>query len=367
MIRNMILSGLLAVAAAPAFVGAQEAPKEAPAVKEFEKYDSLFDDFDARRKVLITRFERLQQAQRVDPDELRKAEGELIALDREYAAALRLYIDKHAGARDLMPARFELCVTLSRLEDKLAEAVATADEFLKNHPDADIAPDARFVRAQTLFRMPGREDDALAGLEQFIEKHPDRTDADAARMMRVRTLLFLDRVPDAKRSLQVLIKSERVKDDREAKAFLQGQLDALDWVGRDLPAFDVKGVDGKQITPADLAGKPALLFVWDTTSSACMGELPFVQELHKRHSEKLNVIGISVNESQPAFEQWLARNPDAIKFRNMWIDREQENSLVKKLAISVIPFNVLVDDKGKVFRFDVRSDDLLRYAGKLAK
>lgn len=367
MIRNLALSTLIAVSALPVVHVAQEVPREAPAVKEFAAYDALFDDFDRRRKVLITRFDRLREAERVDPAELAKAEGELIALDREYAQALRRYIDTHAGAKDLMPARFELCVTLSRLEDKLPEAVTTADEFLKNHPDADLVPDARFVRAQSLFRMPGREDDALAGLEQFIEKHPERQDADAARMMRVRVLLFLNRVADAKRSLDALIRTDRVRDDKEAKAYLQTQLDALDWVGRDLPAFELKGTDGKPITSAELAGKPALIFVWDTTSTACLGELPFIQEFHKRHSEKMNVVGISVNESQAAFEQWLGRNGESVKFRNAWIDRQAEGTVVKKLAISVIPFNVLVDASGKVYRYDVRSDDLLRYADRLTK
>jgi hypothetical protein len=33
----------------------------------------------------------------------------------------------------------------------------------------------------------------------------------------------------------------------------------------------------------------------------------------------------------------------------------------------VIPFNILVDANGKVWRYDVRSDDLLRYAERLAK
>lgn len=367
MLRAIVLSGLVSLSLAPAMGMAQEAPREAPAVKAFDKYDTLFDDFDQRRKVLITRFERLQQKEKVDPEEMARAEAELVALDREYAACLRLYIDTHAEARDLMPARFELCVTLSRLDDRLADAVATADEFLKHHADADLAPDARFVRGQSLFRMPGREEEALAALELFLEKHPDRQDSDAARMMRIRTMLFLNKVADARRALEVLLKSDRVKDNAEARAFLQAQLDALDWIGRDLPRLDLKAADGKPLNSNEFAGKPWLLFIWDSTSSACMGELPFVQEVHKRFGEKLPVAGISVNESQAAFEQWLARNGEAVKFRNAWVDREQEGTLIKKLGVSVIPFNVLVDANGKVYRYDVRSDDLLRYAERLTR
>jgi hypothetical protein len=74
-----------------------------------------------------------------------------------------------------------------------------------------------------------------------------------------------------------------------------------------------------------------------------------------------------VNESRTAFEQWLERNNDKVKFKNVWIAREAENTLVRKLSVSLIPFNVLVDRDGKIYRYDVRSDDMLRYAELLTK
>jgi hypothetical protein len=56
-----------------------------------------------------------------------------------------------------------------------------------------------------------------------------------------------------------------------------------------------------------------------------------------------------------------------VKFKNVWIAREAENTLVRKLSVSLIPFNVLVDRDGKIYRYDVRSDDMLRYAELLTK
>lgn len=365
MFRTCLLCAVLMLVLAPLAV-AQDAPAQ-PKIEEFETYNKLFDSFDKRRQVLITRFERLRTKERVEPEDVRKAEAELIALDREYCATLRQYVDQHAAANDLMPARFEMAVSLSRLEDRLDEAVKTADEFLKHHADAELAPDARFVRAQTLFRIAGREEEAVAALEQFIERHGERKEADAARMMRVRMLMLLDRLTDARRALESLQASDRVKSDEGAKAHIRGLLDAIDWSGRELPAFELIDTSGKPLKSTDLAGKPALIFVWDTTSAACLGELPFVQEAQKRHGEKMNVVGISVNESRAALDQWLGRNQDAIKFRSAWIDREEEGTLLKKLAVRAIPFNLLVDAQGKVYRYDVRSDDMLRYAGKIAK
>jgi hypothetical protein len=213
--------------------------------------------------------------------------------------------------------------------------------------------------------LPGREDEALKVMEGFLEKHPERNEADAVRMMRVRTMLFVDRVEDARRALATLLRSERVREDDEAREYLQGQLDALDWIGRELPAFHLPDTRGETVSSVDFTGKPTLLFIWDTTSAACLGELPFVQEARKRFGDKLRVVGISVNESRAAFEQWLQRNEEAVDFPNIWVDREQEGTPIKRLNVTMIPFNVLLGKDGKVYRYDVRSDDMLRYAAAM--
>jgi peroxiredoxin len=361
--RTIISSLLLIVCLAlPAL--SQDPPTTEP--KSYATYEALFDDFDKQRQVLLTKWDRLRGQETVKPDEMKQIEDQLKALDGRYADALTAYITANPKASDLMPARFELTVATSRLDDRLEKSIAAADDFLKNHEDADLAADVRFLRGQTYFRMKGRESEALVALDDFIKRHPERQEADTARMMRVRMLLFLDKVSDARSSLEALLKTERVKKDDEAKAYLQGQLDNLDWIGREAPAFSLVDVKGETRKSADYAGKPLLLLTWDSTSGACLGELPFVQEARKRFGEKINFLGISVNESKPALDQWLDKNPEALKFPTLWIDRDEANSLVKKLDVSLIPFLVLVDAQGKIYRYDVRSDDMLRYAEMLA-
>jgi peroxiredoxin len=344
----------------------QDPPKPTERPKAYATYAELFDDFDAQRQVLTTKIDRLREQPTVKPDEMKAVEQEMIALDGKYADALDVYIRSHPKADDLMPARFELTVAQSRIEDRLEKAVTAADDFISNHADSELLPDVRFIRAQTLFRLTGREKDALAALDEFIKEHAERQEADVCRMMRVRVLLFMDKVSDAKSSLDALIKSDRAKEDDAAKEFLQGQRDNLDWIGRKLPDFSLADLKGTMHKTADYEGKPTLLLVWDTNSGACLGELPYVQEAHKRFGEKMNFLGISVNEAKPALEQWLDRNPEAVKFPTVWIDRDEENSLVKKLDVSLIPFLVLVGSDGKIYRYDVRSDDMLRYAQMLA-
>lgn len=346
---------------------AQQAPATEEKPKTYAKYDDLFDDFQKRRDVLYTRFERIQQSERVAPEDLERVEGEMRALDREYAGALRAYIGANPDAADLMPARHELVVTWSRLEDRLEQAVAAADEFLEKHADAELAGDVRFMKAQALFRITGREGDTLAAIDQFIEKDAEHTHMPVARAMRVRTLLFMNRVDEARSQLRSLLERPEVKEDEEAQQHLRSQLEALDWISRDLPDFSLQTISGSSASKADFAGKPLLLVIYDSTSPACLGELPYIEEAGKTFGEKLSVFGVSINESRTAFEQWLERNKERIKFKNAWIDREQEGTLLRKLDVTLIPFNVLVDAEGKIYRYDVRSDDMLRYAELLTK
>lgn len=347
---------------------AQQAPDNAPdKPKSYASYDELFDDFDERRQVLLTRYDRLQQNESVKPSELQAVEDDLKKLDGEYADALDTYTRANPNADDLMPARFERVVALSRLEDRLEDAIRAADDFLKTHDDSELAGDVRFLKGQSLFQIEGREEDTLRAFDEFLEEHPGRFDSDAARMMRIRTLMFLDRVDEVKREYRRLLDAERVKDDDDAKAFIQLQRDNLDWIGRELPDFTRRTVEGKDVSKGDFAGKPLLIYVWDSTSGAALGELPFVQEAYRKHKDDLNFLGISVNESRPALEQWLARNEDAVQFPTVWIDRDEENSLIKKLDVTLIPFLILADATGEIYRYDVRSDDMLRYAGLMTE
>jgi len=364
---RIILPALFLLAAIGVPATSQEAPSDTTEEqKAYATYESLFDDFDDERQALLTKWDRLREKQNVKPEEIKQIEDELKALDVKYSNALEAYIQGHPTANDVMPARFELAIALSRVDDKLERAVEVCDEFLKHHEDTELAGDILFLKGQTLFRIEGREDEALEALDAFLDKHPNRQDSDAARMMRIRTLMFVDKISEAKRALDALLKLDHVKDDEEAMAHLEALKYSLGWVGRELPDFKRPDLKGETRSAESLKGKTSLLFVWDSNSGACLGELPFVQEAFKKHGDKINFLSISVNESKPALEQWLERNPDAVKFPTIWIDREEENSVLKKLDVSLIPFLILVDASGKVYRYDVRSDDMLRYVAKLA-
>ncbi|CAG0941910.1 Thiol-disulfide oxidoreductase ResA [Anaerolineae bacterium] len=367
-IALVVCAFAMSLTVGPVFL-AQEAPKGEPEVeapKEFDSYNVIFEFFSKRYEVEQTKLDRLAKDKESRPEDRQAIFDTIKRIDLEYVEILRKYLTKYPNAKDLEPARYEIVLTLSRHEEKLDEAVKAADEYLKEHAASERVKDISFARAQTLARMPGREEEALLALDTFIKAYATSDEADFARTMRVRVLMYIDKTQEAEESLNAILKLEKVRKNPEAKQFIERQLDDLDWIGREMPRFALASLDGKAIANSDFEGKPMVLFVWDSNSGICLEELGYVKAVHDKFKDRgLNVFALSVNESKPALEQWLKRNP--LNFTISWEDRETEGTLIKRLDISAIPFSVLVDSKGKVYRYDVRSDELMRYATRMVE
>lgn len=63
------------------------------------------------------------------------------------------------------------------------------------------------------------------------------------------------------------------------------------------PAFLVQDLDGDFISTASLQGKVALLNFWATWCSPCRAEIPEFVELQSKYKDKLQIVGISVDDA----------------------------------------------------------------------
>ena len=59
--------------------------------------------------------------------------------------------------------------------------------------------------------------------------------------------------------------------------------------------FKLQSVDGKSVRLSDFQGKRVLINFWTTWCSACVGEIPTLVELQRRHPDDLVVLGISLD------------------------------------------------------------------------
>jgi thiol-disulfide isomerase/thioredoxin len=62
------------------------------------------------------------------------------------------------------------------------------------------------------------------------------------------------------------------------------------------PAFTVRDLDGREISPASLRGKVVIVNFWATWCGPCRAEIPDLVALQEKYKDTLQVIGISEDE-----------------------------------------------------------------------
>ena len=67
------------------------------------------------------------------------------------------------------------------------------------------------------------------------------------------------------------------------------------------PAFQLKDLDGKELKLEAYRGKVVLLNFWATWCGPCREEIPSLIELQKRYKDKLQVIGLAVDEDDESY------------------------------------------------------------------
>ena len=76
----------------------------------------------------------------------------------------------------------------------------------------------------------------------------------------------------------------------------RGPDEAYARVGDPRPAFVHAGVNGQLWHAGDFDGRPTLVNFWATWCKPCLREMPLLQRLAENHPNRLNVVGIAIDE-----------------------------------------------------------------------
>jgi peroxiredoxin len=125
-------------------------------------------------------------------------------------------------------------------------------------------------------------------------------------------------------------------------SFRQGERGA---VGRAAPEFTFQ-MDGRATRLAELRGKVVVLNFWATWCAPCVEEMPSLNRLHQ-HIAPLGamVLGISVDDDQAAFEQFLRENQ--ITFPN---HRDPGGNLAAEYGTVMFPETYIIGKDGRITR-----------------
>jgi thiol-disulfide isomerase/thioredoxin len=121
--------------------------------------------------------------------------------------------------------------------------------------------------------------------------------------------------------------------------------------------FVVKGMDGKTVSLAGARGKVVLLNFWATWCGPCRMEVPDLVELQKKYPERLQVIGLVVDdEDQEAVRAFAKRY--AINYPIAMATSEMR---IRFGGVPALPTTFVIDAQGRVVQKHIGLRDPVLY------
>jgi thiol-disulfide isomerase/thioredoxin len=175
----------------------------------------------------------------------------------------------------------------------------------------------------------------------------------STKMKTVKKGLKIDEpVPD---SLFTFTPPADAKEVKELSMF-SGSLPKPELAGKEAPAFEVKGLDGKPYSLGSLKGKPVLLDFWATWCGPCRQSAPVVEKIAREHKD-LFVLGVDTGEDRATVEEFLKRSPLPYAAA-----LSGDSGILEAYKISAYPTFVLIGPDGKVAAEEIgfRGEEALR-------
>ncbi|MEX1202042.1 MAG: TlpA disulfide reductase family protein [Ferruginibacter sp.] len=137
-------------------------------------------------------------------------------------------------------------------------------------------------------------------------------------------------------------------------------------VGSEAPDFTMNDSTGKPFKLSSLRGKYVLVDFWASWCGPCREENPNVVAAYTQFkNKKFTVLGVSLDESK---EKWLrAVAKDQLNWMHVSDLKGWENATVGLYGYDGIPYNVLIDPKGKIIATSLRASALQATLAKVLK
>jgi outer membrane lipoprotein-sorting protein/peroxiredoxin len=120
-----------------------------------------------------------------------------------------------------------------------------------------------------------------------------------------------------------------------------------------------KDMDGKSVTLAGYRGKVLLLDFWATWCGPCMGEVPNVVKVYRKHHVKgFEILGISLDQADGRSNLLSVMKAQGMTWRQVFDGQGWTGAVPKLYAVQAIPFTVLVGRNGRIAAVNARGDEL---------
>jgi len=129
-------------------------------------------------------------------------------------------------------------------------------------------------------------------------------------------------------------------------------------LGEVAPDFQIEDIDFNTIKLSDFRGDFVILFFWSPDCTHCKEEILQLKEIYKKYKNKgLEIFGIAITTDKP---NWLR-----ISYEEgiIWTDTSEmegwNSDIIKLYKIFSVPYNYLIDPKGKIIAKELYGEKLL--------
>ncbi|RKU13942.1 hypothetical protein C6502_01990 [Candidatus Poribacteria bacterium] len=217
------------------------------------------------------------------------------------------------------------------------EAVKAYQQLVENYPKATYFAPALLEMGLAYDRL-GQHDKADAAYHQLVEhpKYGSRASAKTANRL-------------------LALEQENRTGEIPASPSYGGRPDAL--VGKKAIDFNVKDLDGNDLSLEKYRGKVVLLDFWAVWCGPCIAEMPNVKQVYGKYKDdNFQIIGISLDENRNTLVGYLEK--EGITWPQFFDGHGWKNQVAQMYGISAIPHMYLIDGEGVVRKSDVRGPAL---------
>jgi thiol-disulfide isomerase/thioredoxin len=149
-------------------------------------------------------------------------------------------------------------------------------------------------------------------------------------------------------SLFTFTPPEGAKEVKEL-SFASAALPKADLTGKDAPAFEIRGLDGKLYKSTALRGKTVLLDFWATWCVPCRQSIPSVEKIYAEYKDRgLMALAVNVEEAPDVVEAFVKKAPFAYP-----VVSSGESGIVDAYKVTAYPTFVLIGPDGKVVAHEI--------------
>ncbi|WP_455511276.1 TlpA family protein disulfide reductase, partial [Butyricimonas paravirosa] len=114
--------------------------------------------------------------------------------------------------------------------------------------------------------------------------------------------------------------------------------------------FTCLGIEGKETSLTDLAGKYVYIDIWATWCRPCRAEQPYLEQLIRKYEgENIVFVSISTDRDWKVWERFVKTE----QLKGLQLYGGKGNSFIEAFVVRSIPRFILLDREGKIVEADM--------------